>query len=87
MKWIADIMAKLHGHHDRHSRDYCEPPAQASEPPVVPAHKPRHEKATKRGAQRGAFGSGCKGPFDPRPALKPSEMRALEMLKLRRMAK
>jgi len=31
-------------------------------------------KGTKKGAQKGCFGK-CKGPFDPRPALKPDEMK------------
>ena len=73
MSFFTGLISKLRGNRNH---EHITPPPQATATPTdTVSHKPRHEKATKRGAQRGAFGCGCNGPFDPRPALKPSEMR------------
>ena len=48
-------------------------PVPSKLPPIVLARILTHR--TKRGGQKGAFGSGSKGPFDSRPALGPGGMR------------
>lgn len=70
LDWIRGLGKKKKSAKVRHLE-------QAPEPRYNPPMKeknPLKKKATAKGQARGAFGR-PRGPFDPRPALKPAEMR------------